>query len=155
VATSIAASQRNHRKPGPPGAADIAGYARKCLRIWSDEDAWLNTPLPRMLRPEDELEGALALRQITRDSLSEALARSGDETETLRARRIYLQARLGEMPLTRAAHDNGITRRRLVLAQGKEDRILMAIFMRRFNVARSAMTAVGADDKPLLRRKVS
>lgn len=155
MTTSKTAPQRNRRKPGPPAAADIASYARKCLRAWSDEDAWLKTPLPRLLGADDELEGALALRQITHDSLSEALARSGDETETLRARRIYLQARLGEMPLARAAHEHGITRRRLVLAQGKEDRIVMAIFMRRFNAVRSGLAAAAAGDNPLLQRKVS
>ena len=124
-------------RPGPVSAADVGAWFRHALRKWSDADVWLATPLPRLIA-DDELDGALRLRAMTRQVLAEAEVIFADDTPSAQAKLGYVRARAHEMPIARVARELHKGRRTLVSIQTRTDRLLTELFLRKFSAARAS-----------------
>ena len=110
---------------------EIGALFRRALRRWSDEEAWLATPLPALVA-DDELDGALLLRSMTREVLEQAQAIFTDDTPTARLKLHYVRARVTEVPIAQVARQVHKGRRTLVAIQTRTDRLLVELFLRKF-----------------------
>lgn len=128
---------RPQPRPGPVSAADIGVWFRRALRKWSDADIWLATPLPKLIA-DDELDGALLLRSMTRKVLQDAELIFAEDTLSDQAKRDYIHARLHETPIARAARELQKGRRTVVTIQTRTDRLLTELFLRKFQASRLA-----------------